>query len=69
VRACRGPPGGVRGGRRARLAEGGAGVAVLPWVFLGLGLLWLRLVAAGVVAALTPGLAVLFPLARATRWG
>ena len=40
---------------------------VLPLVCLRLGLLWLRPVAAAVVAAtFTPGLAVLSTLARAT---
>jgi len=44
---------------------------VLPVVCLRLGLLWLRRrpVAAAVVAAFPPGLAVLSALARATRWG
>ena len=44
---------------------------VLRLVCLRLGLLWLRPrpVAAAVVAAFTPGLAVLSTLARATRWG
>jgi hypothetical protein len=44
---------------------------VLPLVCLCLGLLWLRLplVAAAVVAAFTPGLAVLSTLARASWWG
>ena len=43
---------------------------VLPLVCLRLGLLWLRPrpVAAAVVAAFTPGLAMLPALARATRW-
>jgi len=46
-------------------------VPMLPVVCLCVGMLWLpRRVAAGVVvAALTPGLAVLFALALATRWG
>ena len=43
---------------------------LLPLVCLRLGLLWLRPrpVAVAVVAMFTPGLAVLFALARATRW-
>jgi len=71
VCACRGPPCAARGGPRVPLAGGGTDVPMLPVVCLCVGLLWLpRRVAAGVVvAALTPGLAVLFALALATRWG
>ena len=52
-------------------AGGGAGVPVLPLVCLCLGLLWLRHqpVAAAVVAAFPPGLAVLPAPARPTRGG
>jgi len=66
------PPGGVLGGCRLPLAGGGTDVPVLPLVRLCLGLLWLRprpVAAGAVVAAFTPGLAVLFTLAVGARLG